>query len=74
MRSNLTTGTGIHQGETSVSRVGGNALSINPSCMKVRLKTNSKGWGGMRLSLKVGKKFRVNYTIIRRIFGYRMEF
>ena len=38
----------------------------------MRLKTNSKGWGDMRLSLKVGKKFRVNYTIICRVFGYRL--
>ena len=40
----------------------------------MRLKTNSKRWGDMRLSLKVGKKFGANYTIIGRVFGYRMEF
>ena len=28
----------------------------------------------MRLSLKVGKKLGVNYTIIGRVFWYRMEF
>ena len=30
----------------------------------MRFKTNFKGWGDMRLSLKVGKKFRVNYEFL----------
>ena len=75
LRSNLMTGTGIDQGELSVSReTFGNALNTNLNCLKVRLKTNSKGWGDMKLSLKVGNKFRVNYTIIGKVFWYKMEF
>ena len=42
--------------DISKQRVVGNALSINPSCLKVRLKTNSKGSDDVRLSLKVGKQ------------------
>ena len=58
----------IPRRDVSKQRVVGNALNINPSCLKVRLKTNSKGWGDMRLSLKVEKKIGVSYTIIGRVF------
>ena len=39
----------------------------------MRLKTNSKRWGDMRLSLKVIKIFGVNYTVIGRVFWGIME-
>ena len=56
----------------SKQRVLGNALSINPSCLKV--KANSEGSGDVRLILKVGKKFGIHYTIMNRLFWYRIEF
>ena len=71
VRSNLTTDTGTEERrDISKQIVVGNVLKINPNCLKERLKTNSKGWGDNY----VGKKFGVNYTIIGRIFWYRMEF
>ena len=60
--------------DISKQRVVGNALNISPICQEVRLKTHSKGWADMRLSIKVRKKFGVNYTIIGRGFWYVMEF
>ena len=52
VKSNLTTGTGIDQGESEQSVVG-KALAINTSRLKMRLKANSKDRGAVRLSLKV---------------------
>ena len=39
--------------DISKQSVNRTALSINPSCLKVRLKMNSKGSGDVRLSFKV---------------------
>ena len=69
VRSNLTPGAGTDQRDVSVSRVIGNAFNINPSCLKV-----SNGRGDVKLNLKEGKIFGVNYTVISRVIWFILKF